>query len=241
MLSGSESNVGAVVAILVAQGFVCGGLSGTIAGAKGYEAGTWFFGGFLFGPLGLIAAAGLPTKASREFFLTRKCGACAEAVRIESKRCRHCGEPGTARDTDDAISDSIKQDHEHRVAAMAIVKTLPKDSQELHLTAMLALRDHDSEIAVLAAQHLVELGAPAGLVAVFRSGYSTEAALAKLKALGDRNLIPIFQEALESPLQEYAIDGLASFGGDPLLTLLREPGFGSKQLRKAICKRLERI
>lgn len=241
MLAGSESNIGTVVAIIVAQGFVCGGLSSTLAGAKGHDSGAWFLGWFLFGPLGLIAAAGLPIKTSRESFLTRKCGACAEAVRIESKRCRHCGEPAAARDTDDAISASIKQDHQHRVAAMALVKTLPKDSQEVHLTAMLALRDADSEIATQAALRLVELGAPAGLVAVFRSGYATEGALTKLKALGDRNLIPIFQEALEGPLQEHAIDGLASFGDDPLLTLLREPGFGSKQLRKAICKRLERI
>lgn len=45
----------------------CGLLSYALASAKGCDAPTWFIVGFLSGPLGLIAAAGLPDVKQRQY------------------------------------------------------------------------------------------------------------------------------------------------------------------------------
>jgi hypothetical protein len=46
---------------------VCGGLSALVAGTKGWNESVWFLIGFLFGPFGLIAAAGMPDRRVRTF------------------------------------------------------------------------------------------------------------------------------------------------------------------------------
>jgi len=43
----------------------CGGLSGALAGVKGFDKTTWFMAGLFFGPVGLIAAAGLPDRRAK--------------------------------------------------------------------------------------------------------------------------------------------------------------------------------
>jgi hypothetical protein len=46
--------------LLVVYGVVCGAFSAFVAGEKNYNEASWFFGGFFFGVIGLVAAAGLP-------------------------------------------------------------------------------------------------------------------------------------------------------------------------------------
>lgn len=46
--------------------FGCGGFAATCANQKGYEGFAWFFAGLIFGPVGLLGAAGLPDKRLRE-------------------------------------------------------------------------------------------------------------------------------------------------------------------------------
>ncbi len=45
----------------------CGGFSATIAKNKGINVGIWCLGGFIFGPIGLIAAVGMPDKIQRRY------------------------------------------------------------------------------------------------------------------------------------------------------------------------------
>lgn len=63
-----------LVVILLAC--ISGGLSGSIAHAKGWSSGNWFLAGLLFGPLGLIASAGLPDRKQRHYLfeLSKKYG-----------------------------------------------------------------------------------------------------------------------------------------------------------------------
>lgn len=46
--------------------FVCGSLSQQVAKSKGWGE-AWFLAGLLFGPLGLLAAVGLPDKQLRNY------------------------------------------------------------------------------------------------------------------------------------------------------------------------------
>ena len=56
---------GLLVFVGLASGIICGGLAGQIANAKGWNGANWQIAGFLFGPLGLLAAAGLPDQKLR--------------------------------------------------------------------------------------------------------------------------------------------------------------------------------
>jgi len=52
--------------LIVATWLVSAALAAFLAQAKGRSAGSWFFVGFLFGPLGLIAAAGMPERTREQ-------------------------------------------------------------------------------------------------------------------------------------------------------------------------------
>jgi hypothetical protein len=76
----------------------CPVCSAMLAVAKGRDGVTWFLIGLMFGPFGLVAAAGVPAVANYE---TRKalrglsgqmklCDYCVEAVRAEASVCPHC-------------------------------------------------------------------------------------------------------------------------------------------------------
>ena len=48
--------------VMAVMAVVCGCFTSHVAKNKGFDEGSWFFGGLLFGPLALIAAAGLPDR-----------------------------------------------------------------------------------------------------------------------------------------------------------------------------------
>jgi hypothetical protein len=58
-----------MVAIIIAIifGIVCGSLSSVVAESKGCDSGSWFWAGLLLGPMGLIAACGLPDRRLRHY------------------------------------------------------------------------------------------------------------------------------------------------------------------------------
>jgi hypothetical protein len=79
--------------ILIVQALVCGYLSAEVAALKGYSGGSWFVRGFLFGILGLIAAAGIPQKCPEEEpanTFTKKCPDCSELIVTEARVCKFC-------------------------------------------------------------------------------------------------------------------------------------------------------
>jgi len=55
----------AVLLLLVVNAAICGYLAGKLADLKGSDGSVWVVLGALFGPLGLIAAAGLPDLRSQ--------------------------------------------------------------------------------------------------------------------------------------------------------------------------------
>ena len=68
-------------------GFVTAFLAGKIAHAKGWSGFSWGLAGLLFGPLGLIAAAGLPDRRLRQYLreLSVHQGVNLEALEKESE------------------------------------------------------------------------------------------------------------------------------------------------------------
>jgi hypothetical protein len=64
------------ILLLFVLALICAFLSSSIAGAKGLSPEKWWIVGFLFGPLGLIAAAGLPDRKLRSYlkFLAKENG-----------------------------------------------------------------------------------------------------------------------------------------------------------------------
>jgi len=48
-------------------GVACGALASAITIEKGWNNTNWFLAGFLFGPLGLLAAAGMPDRRSQKY------------------------------------------------------------------------------------------------------------------------------------------------------------------------------
>ena len=73
---------------------LCGVLAAVVGGAKGRSGCAWFIVGVLAGPLGLLAAVGMPVVVQTENTDSgnfRKCPACAESIRREARLCKHCG------------------------------------------------------------------------------------------------------------------------------------------------------
>ena len=57
-----------MAAIALLLGWIASGfLASSIASTKGWSGVNWFLAGFLFGPIGLIAAAGLPDRRLRTY------------------------------------------------------------------------------------------------------------------------------------------------------------------------------
>jgi len=75
---------------------ICGFICATIAGSKGRSGFGWFILGALFGPLGILMVAFMPTdipaveKSAVSSGASRKCPYCAELVKAEAIRCKHC-------------------------------------------------------------------------------------------------------------------------------------------------------
>ena len=84
--------------VIVVIWAVCGLIAGAIASGKGRSGCGGFAIGFLLGPLGIIWAlvmskdeAKVEDKAVKSGKM-KKCPACAELVKAEAAKCRHCGE-----------------------------------------------------------------------------------------------------------------------------------------------------
>ena len=66
---------------------VFGVVSSIIACSKGRNSLGWFFAGLIIGPFALVVAAMPPVVREGQF---KRCPGCAEIIRAEAIRCRHC-------------------------------------------------------------------------------------------------------------------------------------------------------
>ena len=69
--------------VFVFFGIITAFLSSKVASDKGHNATSWFVAGFLFGPLGLIAAAGLSDQKLRKYI--RQIGEKQDAIPLEKE------------------------------------------------------------------------------------------------------------------------------------------------------------
>ena len=59
-----------------------------IASSKGRDGFGWFLIAILLGPFALILSMAMPKVVTGEH---RRCEQCAELIRVEAVKCRHCG------------------------------------------------------------------------------------------------------------------------------------------------------
>jgi hypothetical protein len=81
--------------LVLIQGCIIGGFCGYLAGQKNRSGFNWFWLGFFFSFLALIAIAASPSIASQKVDTpadktTRQCPFCAETVKAEALICRFC-------------------------------------------------------------------------------------------------------------------------------------------------------
>jgi hypothetical protein len=68
---------------MLAGAILCGFLAGLIANNRGANPIVWFLLGFFLGPFGMLASL----FSDRH----RRCPECAEMVRVDAIKCKHCG------------------------------------------------------------------------------------------------------------------------------------------------------
>ena len=56
-----------VLFLFLLVAIACAAYTGHVAGSKGHDSGPWSLGGFLFGPLALLASLGLPDLKLRKY------------------------------------------------------------------------------------------------------------------------------------------------------------------------------
>ncbi len=112
-----------ILAVLI-NAVICAGLAAYIADKKGHSGGSWGFCGFVFGLLGLIAAAGLPDRTfSRASPPTsrRPCPTCAENIGLAAKRCPHCGQSFPPEEILASILPLLEQEEQSAVWARNVL------------------------------------------------------------------------------------------------------------------------
>ena len=78
--------------VLVMQGIVFGGFSAFIASQKDRDSFSWFFLGFFFSILAVLALIAIPKREITDHSNAnlRTCPYCAEQVKVEATICRFC-------------------------------------------------------------------------------------------------------------------------------------------------------
>ena len=217
--------------ILVLQAIICGFLSMSLAEKKGHSAGAWLACGLFFGILGLIAAAGLPTKQSSlsASVLFKKCPDCAESIRKEASVCKFCG----AKFSNKQVVTGLTQALQENCSAAELEEVLDAlrmthdDSVALHLVRFLDTFEpqmgyqSDPEVRLLnkISQLLVDLGSPAisqELVSVLknRAGILKRKKIIEiLGSLGNPSCVPVLIESLQnSQLRQSSASSLEKLG-----------------------------
>ena len=90
-----------VVFLLLFVWIPCGFISGSVASSKGCSVGSWAVAGFLFGPIALIGAAGLPDRKLRR---TMRLIAEAQGIEVNEEGSKSTSsDSGAIPTSDDAV------------------------------------------------------------------------------------------------------------------------------------------
>lgn len=241
-----------IIIILIVQAFICGILSFNLAEHKGQSTGAWFAAGFFFGIFGLIAAAGLPTKAALPSVagLQKKCPDCAESLLREAMVCKFCGKRFTR---DQVVSDFLDALNDKSISSpiqaleffrttkeISVIPQLVKFIDTLSIPNYLSLYSYpNGQILSKVIQVLSEIGSPAispDLVSILRKTSSIPKAVKLIEILGslrDPVSIPAIIESIQKPeLRDPAANSLRQFGQAALSELEKLAKTGKRGDRK---------
>ncbi len=96
-LFGASFSASVVITVLVVHGLIFGVFCQFVAYQKGRDGVTWFYIGFFFGVIALLALIGLGKPDAKEATSVldanddMDCPKCAERIKKRAKICRFCG------------------------------------------------------------------------------------------------------------------------------------------------------
>ena len=139
--------------IAILDGVICAGLASYVAEKKGYSSGAWLAYGFLFGILGLIAAAGL-TSQELDTCIQKACPDCAEMIKAQASVCRYCHHNFSNEEVVEELVSALEvDDFQTRVYAIECLGELPDASVAIpHLVKALENASSDFEFHYAAIQ-----------------------------------------------------------------------------------------
>lgn len=97
-----------MVYVILLNGFIFGTYCSYLAVKKGYSSISWFFAGFFFGIITLIAITDSPIRGEEVNSLLKECSNCREMNRINTNICKYCGYRFTKEEKEETQKKMIK-------------------------------------------------------------------------------------------------------------------------------------
>lgn len=203
-----------LIVIVVVQAIVCAFLAGSIADKKGHDSASWALAGLFCGIFGLIAAAGLPDRLVHSD-LAKKCADCAEQVRLEARKCPHCGHAFSEQEIHKVMRALIDKSVDQRARIMKVIADLPAAEAAEYWRRI--LQHGDPGLALDAARCLIKTENIDDVLVAYESGFATREAAQAILRLKDKAALPRIIQCLGSTnLAGYAENILLIFGNDAI-------------------------